>query len=179
MGYRHTPRSNRRPARDFTRKPMSNTYAAVCASCGLEVRPHDGLLAREAGDWTVRHIPQHWAGSPVSGRYVGGCEAARADAQASQEAAYATYTGNIAWSELCDEGEAARLAVSGCLPECDYPCRAHCDGSDCDITCNVHGPDVDRGPAYMGPAGEASYTRTVPASLARIERQQASGVGTY
>jgi hypothetical protein len=31
------------------------------------------LWREESGAWSVVHAPAEWAGSPVSGRYVGGC----------------------------------------------------------------------------------------------------------
>jgi hypothetical protein len=103
MGYRHTSRSNRRPARTPDGYVMrENKYAATGECCGTEVRPGEGIAVKDGPSWSVSHKPARWTGSPVSGRYTGGCEYYRA--RASQDAAYATYTGNIAWSALCDEG---------------------------------------------------------------------------
>ena len=33
------------------------------------------LWREESGEWSVVHQPAQWAGSPVSGHYVGGCPA--------------------------------------------------------------------------------------------------------
>lgn len=143
MASRHNPRSNRRPVPRPMGRPRSNRYPGPCSSCGHTVPAGAGLLdGGQVTGYTVHHAPQHWAGSPVSGHWAGGCEQARRDAQ---EAAYESYRGNIAWTALCDEGEAMRLA-------------RECAAGECDITCNAHGPDADRGPAYMGPQGGRAYS---------------------
>jgi hypothetical protein len=52
-----------------------NAYAQPCRYCGAEVPARAGILTadRERGGWLVHHAPARWVGSPVSGRYVGGC----------------------------------------------------------------------------------------------------------
>ena len=62
---------SRRPA---STGPRANKFAGDCASCGLNVPAGAGILtgSRAAG-WTVKHAAARWHGSPVSGRYVGGC----------------------------------------------------------------------------------------------------------
>jgi len=45
-----------------------------CRWCHVEVPAYGGLLYREeSGGWSVTHTDAEWAGSPVSGLYVGGC----------------------------------------------------------------------------------------------------------
>lgn len=53
----------------------ANKYAAECVYCHSQVPAHAGLLTRDraTGRWQVKHRPTEWHGSPVSGRYVGGC----------------------------------------------------------------------------------------------------------
>jgi hypothetical protein len=68
----------------------ANKYPAPCAYCGEDVPARAGLLrkAREprvntcdgpgglqvkVSYWEVTHRPPTWTGSPVSGRWVGGC----------------------------------------------------------------------------------------------------------
>jgi hypothetical protein len=70
--------------------PRANKYFGVCALCGGDVPARAGLLrkAREprvntydgpgglrtsVSYWDVVHRPPEWVGSPVSGRWVGGC----------------------------------------------------------------------------------------------------------
>jgi hypothetical protein len=66
--------------RPMTSQPRSdgtrpNNYPAPCALCGREVPARRGDLVRDRqGHWVVTHHAPHWVGSPVSGRYVGGCD---------------------------------------------------------------------------------------------------------
>ena len=50
--------------------PRGNKYAAPCRVCGQTVAPGEGHYSRTAG---VIHAPQRWVGSPISGKFVGGC----------------------------------------------------------------------------------------------------------
>jgi hypothetical protein len=54
----------------------ANARPGPCRDCGEEIPAHGGQLYREgSGAWSVVHVPREWAGSPVSGRYAGGCPA--------------------------------------------------------------------------------------------------------
>lgn len=73
-GYGYRPRASVSRSRAVADGPRANKYAGPCALCGAEVPAGDGLLQRDgAGGWRVMHRPTVWHGSPVSGRYVGGC----------------------------------------------------------------------------------------------------------
>jgi hypothetical protein len=66
-GYRRTyPQRTGRVAR-------ANKYAGSCHYCGQEVPAGKGQLWSGNDGWEVVHLAMEWAGSPVSGRYVGGC----------------------------------------------------------------------------------------------------------
>jgi hypothetical protein len=62
---------------------IGNKYAGTCDVCGREVPAGAGIAIRgqRIGTrygkpryaWAVRHRPKEWHGSPVSGRWVGGC----------------------------------------------------------------------------------------------------------
>lgn len=51
----------------------ANKFAGPCHYCGTEVPAGKGQLFGVAGEWKVVHLPARWHGSPVSGRYIGGC----------------------------------------------------------------------------------------------------------
>lgn len=52
----------------------ANTRPGPCHYCGAEVPANGGQLWRNAdGSWSAVHLEATWKGSPVSGRYVGGC----------------------------------------------------------------------------------------------------------
>ena len=51
----------------------ANKYVGPCHYCGTEVAAGNGQLFGAAGEWKVVHLAMRWAGSPVSGQYVGGC----------------------------------------------------------------------------------------------------------
>ena len=55
--------------------PIANRYPGQCEYCGGELEAGEGLAYRhpQRGVWVVRHHPQTWHGSPVSGKYIGGC----------------------------------------------------------------------------------------------------------
>ena len=55
--------------------PRANRYDAGCSTCGRTVPAGRGILTgnRDQG-YAVRHPDRTWAGSPVSGKWVGGCE---------------------------------------------------------------------------------------------------------
>jgi len=70
-GYRGRKTSSRGPA---ARVERPNQRAGACHYCGETVPAGAGQLWRTAsGPWEAVHAPQHWAGSPVSGAYAGGC----------------------------------------------------------------------------------------------------------
>jgi hypothetical protein len=53
-----------------------NARPGPCRACGAEIPAGAGQLwHEESGAWSVVHEPTTWAGSPVSGQYVGGCPA--------------------------------------------------------------------------------------------------------
>lgn len=68
-GYRGT---FRRPVQRT--RARANAYEATCWICGATVPAHAGVLTgnRDVG-YKIRHSDRRWAGSPVSGRFVGGC----------------------------------------------------------------------------------------------------------
>jgi hypothetical protein len=55
--------------------PRPNKYDASCSACGRLVPAGTGILtgSRDQG-YQVRHRDARWIGSPVSGRWAGGCE---------------------------------------------------------------------------------------------------------
>lgn len=70
MGYGRT--YGRRPVQRTGPRP--NTHAGTCSKCAETVRPGEGILTgSKATGYEVRHGPARWHGSPVSGRYIGGC----------------------------------------------------------------------------------------------------------
>jgi hypothetical protein len=60
------------PARNG-RVGRANKHAGPCHYCGAEVPAGKGQLWSGESGWEVVHLAMTWAGSPVSGRYVGGC----------------------------------------------------------------------------------------------------------
>ena len=58
--------------------PRANKYDAGCSTCGRLVPAGTGILTgnRDQG-YEVRHSERRWAGSPISGQWVGGCEDAK------------------------------------------------------------------------------------------------------
>ena len=69
----------RSTSRSFTpgRVARVNRRPGPCRSCGVIVPAGAGQLFREeSGAWSAVHVPASWHGSPVSGRYIGGCPAA-------------------------------------------------------------------------------------------------------
>lgn len=79
-GYRSGYRQRSYP-QSTGRVSKPNRRPGACRSCGETVPAFGGQLWREAsGEWSVVHVPAEWAGSPVSGHYVGGCPAST-DAQ--------------------------------------------------------------------------------------------------
>lgn len=56
------------------RVPRANQRPGDCRDCGAEIPAERGQLYREtSGAWSVIHVERTWKGSPVSGRWVGGC----------------------------------------------------------------------------------------------------------
>lgn len=55
--------------------PRANMFDAGCAICGRKVPAYTGILTgnRDVG-YTIRHADRRWHGSPVSGKWIGGCE---------------------------------------------------------------------------------------------------------
>jgi hypothetical protein len=70
MPYRN---SYRRPVQRTGPRP--NRYDAACSQCGKRVPAGAGILTgnRDQG-YAVRHGERTWHGSPISGKWVGGCE---------------------------------------------------------------------------------------------------------
>ena len=70
-------------------KKIGNKYAGPCHRCGQTVAAGEGVAIgtatgqrvltgngwRHVYQWRTEHLPQEWHGSPVSGRWVGGCPA--------------------------------------------------------------------------------------------------------
>lgn len=54
--------------------PRANIYDGKCWICQGTVPAHAGILTgnRDVG-YRIRHGDRHWMGSPISGRFVGGC----------------------------------------------------------------------------------------------------------
>jgi hypothetical protein len=54
--------------------PRANKHDAACSICGQNVPAGTGTLTgnRDKG-YTIYHTPSRWVGSPISGRFVGGC----------------------------------------------------------------------------------------------------------
>jgi len=51
-----------------------NKYELPCSMCGQTLKPGEGILRRDNnGRWSAFHPAPRWVGSPVSGRFVGGC----------------------------------------------------------------------------------------------------------
>jgi hypothetical protein len=68
MTYRN---SYRRAPNGSRTLPRVNKYAGTCDICKQEVPANEGMyLPRTA---SVRHREQRWIGSPVSGKWAGGC----------------------------------------------------------------------------------------------------------
>jgi hypothetical protein len=67
-GYRQRPSVPR-----DGRIERANKHAGPCHYCGTEVPAGQGQLFGAAGQWKAVHLPTRWHGSPVSGRYIGGC----------------------------------------------------------------------------------------------------------
>ena len=78
MSYynRNSHRRQSRPPRVITpgRVERVNARPGDCRYCGEIVAASAGQLWREeSGAWSVVHTVAEWSGSPVSGRYIGGC----------------------------------------------------------------------------------------------------------
>ena len=69
-GYYGGPRRATVPKAGTVR---GNKYAATCAKCGGELPAGSGVVTFLGGRWIASHEPCRWHGSPVSGRWVGGC----------------------------------------------------------------------------------------------------------
>ena len=66
-GYQGRPQTTGRVARP-------NARPGECRHCHELIPAGAGQLWREeSGAWSVAHTVAEWAGSPVSGKYVGGC----------------------------------------------------------------------------------------------------------
>ena len=74
MTYRNSYRRRSHAPSRAGRVQRANKYAGPCHYCGAEVPAGKGQLwAGGADGWQVVHLEATWAGSPVSGRWVGGC----------------------------------------------------------------------------------------------------------
>jgi len=73
MGYGSRGSYARRPAQRTG--PRANKFDGGCASCGRLVPAGTGVLtgSRDSG-YIIRHRERRWIGSPVSGKWAGGCE---------------------------------------------------------------------------------------------------------
>ena len=55
--------------------PRPNKYDGGCDTCGRLVPAGTGVLTgSRANGYKIRHSERRWIGSPVSGKWVGGCE---------------------------------------------------------------------------------------------------------
>lgn len=54
-------------------RTITNRRPGDCHLCGQTVAAGTGLAELRGRTWTVRHRPQSWHGSPVSGRWIDGC----------------------------------------------------------------------------------------------------------
>jgi hypothetical protein len=75
-GYRRNSYRRGYGSRSFTpgRVARVNARPGPCRYCGEAIPAGAGQLWREdSGAWSVVHAPAEWSGSPVSGRYIGGC----------------------------------------------------------------------------------------------------------
>lgn len=54
-------------------KTIANKYAKPCHYCGQEVSEGAGIARFTPNGWVTEHKPKEWHGSPVSGRWIGGC----------------------------------------------------------------------------------------------------------
>lgn len=73
---RNTHRRQSRPVRAITpgRVARVNARPGPCYRCDEIVPAGAGQLWRRTdGTWEAIHVEASWAGSPVSGQYVGGC----------------------------------------------------------------------------------------------------------
>jgi hypothetical protein len=50
-----------------------NARPGPCHYCGVTVAAGEGQLWRDAAGWAAVHLAAGWSGSPVSGRWIGGC----------------------------------------------------------------------------------------------------------
>lgn len=73
MGYQRSGYRRRTYAPRNGRVARANKYAGPCHYCQQEVPAGKGQLYSGDAGWEVIHLAMTWAGSPVSGRYVGGC----------------------------------------------------------------------------------------------------------
>jgi hypothetical protein len=76
----------------------SNKFSGECNLCGESVPAGEGIVrcvrggntySRTRAAWVVEHVPKRWVGSPISGRFVGGCteEADRLKAKSAPDSA--------------------------------------------------------------------------------------------
>ena len=109
--------------RSYARRPLQHTgprankYDAGCSRCGRTVPAGTGILTgnRDQG-YEVRHSDRRWIGSPVSGKWVGGCE----DAQDQP-----VYVKPERRSYACTSGGARMTSRRGRCE--DAPCCGCCD----------------------------------------------------
>lgn len=110
----------------------SNARPGTCRGCGVEIPAHGGQLYREQdGSWSVVHTAAKWAGSPVSGRYVGGCpdETGRLNAgptDAEQEAGRQLSADAMAAVAALAWQDAPRDSRGGYIDECGSCGMASC-----------------------------------------------------
>ena len=113
MSYRNSYRRRTYAPTRAGRVQRANKYAGPCHYCGAEVPAGKGQLWSGNAGWEVIHLEMTWAGSPVSGRYAGGCPG---EAAAQNDGA--------PWSRPAEE--APRDTRGGYVDECGSCGMASC-----------------------------------------------------
>jgi hypothetical protein len=132
MAYSRRGYGRRSYAPTSGRVDRPNRRPGACRSCGVEVPASGGLLWREdSGAWSVVHRPAVWSGSPVSGRYVGGCPEATAKLNAGPTAdevaaSRALSDAAVAAVAALASREAPRDSRGGYVDECGSCGMASC-----------------------------------------------------
>jgi hypothetical protein len=107
--------------------PRANRYAAACETCGGLVPALAGILTGgPTSGYVVRHLAAVWAGSPVSGRWSGGCPAGDKLAASRAAARASTPAGRHDSSKYAYTASGTRTTMSSRRCE-DAPCCGCCD----------------------------------------------------
>ena len=111
--------------------PRPNKYDGGCDTCKRLVPAGTGVLTgNRSSGYVIRHEAARWVGSPVSGRWVGGCDDAKdqpvyAPRQASPDADLRAVS-RRAGSKYAYSSSGARMTMSSRRCE-DAPCCGCCD----------------------------------------------------